>query len=169
MKRIRLMGMEKDKQSKSKFNKKYYALEHGTNSRLDEIQASILNVKLNFIKQYINRRRQIAKIYTDNLKYTDLTLPAEGDNNFHVYYQYVIAHPKRDKIIKKLLRKNISLSITYPYPIHIMKPYKRFFNKKYEKLSKTENFANQIFSLPTYPSIKDSEVNKIIKEINKLI
>ena len=50
-----------------------------------------------------------------------------------------------------------------------MKPYKRFFNKKYEKLSKTENFANQIFSLPTYPSIKDSEVNKIIKEINKLI
>jgi len=81
----------------------------------------------------------------------------------------VIAHPKRDKIIKKLLRKNISLSITYPYPIHIMKPYKRFFNKKYEKLSKTENFANQIFSLPTYPSIKDSEVNKIIKEINKLI
>ena len=85
MKRIRLMGMEKDKQSKSKFNKKYYALEHGTNSRLDEIQASILNVKLNFIKQYISRRRQIAKMYTDNFKYTDLILPAEGDNNFHVY------------------------------------------------------------------------------------
>jgi dTDP-4-amino-4,6-dideoxygalactose transaminase len=50
-----------------------------------------------------------------------------------------------------------------------MGPYKKFFKKKYEKLSKTESFANQIFSLPTYPSIKDSDVEKIIKEINKLI
>ena len=49
-----------------------------------------------------------------------------------------------------------------------MKPYRRFFQKKYEKLNKTENFANQIFSLPTYPSIKDNNVEKIIKEINKL-
>ncbi len=169
MKRIRLMGMENNKQSKSKFNKKYYAIEHGTNSRLDEIQASILNVKLNFIKHYISRRREIAKIYADNLKYTDLILPTEMDDNFHVYYQYVVAHFSRDKIIEKLLRKNISLSITYPYPIHIMRPYKKFFKKKYEKLSKTESFANQIFSLPTYPSIKDSDVEKIIKEINKLI
>ena len=65
--------------------------------------------------------------------------------------------------------KNIFLNITYPYPIHIMKPYKRFFKKKYEKLSKTESFANQIFSLPTYPSIKDNYVEKIISEVNKFI
>ena len=50
-----------------------------------------------------------------------------------------------------------------------MKPYKRFFRKKYEKLRKTDYFVNQIFSLPTYPSIKDSNIEKIIKEINKLI
>ena len=50
-----------------------------------------------------------------------------------------------------------------------MNPYKRFFKKKYEKLSKTESFANQIFSLPTYPSIKDNYVEKIISEINKFI
>lgn len=168
MKRIRFMGMENNIRSKSKFNKKYYAIEHGTNSRLDEVQASILNVKLNFIKYYISRRRQIAKIYNDNLKQTDLILPKEMDDNFHVYYQYVLAHDNRDKIIKKLLKKNIYLNITYPYPVHIMKPYRRFFQKNYEKLNKTENFANQIFSLPTYPSIKDSNVEKIIKEINKL-
>lgn len=167
MKRIRFMGMENNIRSKNKFNKKYYAIEHGTNSRLDEVQASILNVKLSFIKYYISRRRQIAKIYNDNLKQTDLILPKEMDDNFHVYYQYVLAHDNRDKIIKKLLKKNICLNITYPYPIHIMKPYKRFFKKKYEKLSKTESFANQIFSLPTYPSIKDNDVEKIIKEINK--
>ena len=169
MRRIRLMGMESNIRSKSKFNKKYYAIEHGTNSRLDEIQASILNVKLRFIKYYISRRRQIAKIYNDNLKQTDLVLPKEVHNNFHVYYQYVVAHDNRDQIIKKLLKKNIYLNIIYPYPIHKMQPYKRFFQKKYEKLRKTENFAKQIFSLPTYPSIKDSNIEKIIKEINQLI
>jgi len=168
MRRIRLMGMESNIRSKSKFNKKYYAVEHGTNSRLDEVQASILNVKLGFIKYYISRRRQIAKIYNDNLKQTGLVLPREMNDNFHVYYQYVVAHDNRDKIIKKLLKKNIYLNITYPYPIHKMRPYKIFFQKKYEKLSKTENFASQIFSLPTYPSIKDNSVEKIIKEINKL-
>ena len=168
MRRIRLMGMESNIRSKSKFNKKYYAVEHGTNSRLDEVQASILNVKLGFIKYYISRRRQIAKIYNDNLKQTGLVLPREMNDNFHVYYQFVVAHNNRDKIIKKLLKKNIYLNITYPYPIHKMRPYKIFFEKKYVKLSKTENFANQIFSLPTYPSIKDNNVEKIIKEINKL-
>ena len=75
----------------------------------------------------------------------------------------------RNKIIRQLLKKNISLSITYPYPVHIMKPYRSFFKKKYEKLSKTESFANQIFSLPTYPSIKDNYVEKIISEVNKFI
>ena len=169
MKRIRSMGMENNIKSKSKFNKKYYAIEHGTNSRLDEIQASILNVKLNYIKSYIKRRREIAKKYNKNLKKGKLAIPLEASNNFHVYYQYVVAHSNRDKIIHKLLKKNISLGITYPYPVHEMKPYKRFFNKKYEKLSKTKHFSKQIFSLPTYPSIKDSDVEKIIKEINKLI
>ena len=168
MRRIRLMGMESNIRSKSKFNNKYYAVEHGTNSRLDEVQASILNVKIGFIKYYIDRRRKIAKIYNDNLKQTGLILPKEMNDNFHVYYQYVVAHDKRNNIINKLLKKNIYLNITYPYPIHIMNPYKRFFKKKYEKLSKTESFANQIFSLPTYPSIKDNNVEKIIKEINKL-
>ena len=104
----------------------------------------------------------------NNLKQTDLVLPKEVHNNFHVYYQYVVAHDNRDQIIKKLLKKNIYLNIIYPYPIHKMQPYKRFFQKKYEKLRKTENFAKQIFSLPTYPSIKDNNVEKIIKEINKL-
>ena len=91
------------------------------------------------------------------------------DENFHVYYQYVVAHKNRNRIIKELLKKNIQLNITYPFPIHKMKPYKRFFRKKYEKLRKTDYFVNQIFSLPTYPSIKDSNIEKIIKEINKLI
>jgi len=163
------MGMESNKRSKNKYNRKYFALEHGTNSRLDELQASILNVKINFIEKFINRRRKIAEMYNENLKKTDLILPHVENNNFHVYYQYTVAHKNRNKIIKKLLRKNINLNITYPYPIHTMTPYKRFFNKKRDKLTKTNTNSKQIFSLPTYPSIKDSNIEKIIKEINQLI
>ena len=169
MRRFRLMGMESNKKSKNKYNKKYFALENGTNSRLDELQAAILNVKIKFIKKYINRRRQIAKIYYENLKKTDLILPHVEDNNFHVYYQYTVAHKYRDKIIKQLLRKNINLNITYPYPVHTMPPYKKFFNKNRDKLTKTDLTSKQIFSLPTYPSIKDNNLEKIIKEINLLV
>ena len=168
MRRIRYMGIESNNNSKSKFNKKYYAVEHGTNSRIDEIQASILNVKLKFIKSYIKRRREIAEMYNNNLNNRNLVLPKEAKNSFHVYYQYVVVHKNRKKILKKLKKKNIHLGIVYPFPVHKMKPYKRFFKEKYGKLRKTEFFSNHIFSLPTYPSIKDSDVKKIIKEVNKL-
>ena len=168
MRRIRYMGIESNNNSKSKFNKKYYAIEHGTNSRMDEIQASILNIKLKFIKSYIKRRREIARMYNNNLNKRNLILPKETEDSFHVYYQYVLAHKNRKKILKKLKKKNIHLGIVYPFPVHKMKPYKRFFKEKYGKLRKTEIFSNQIFSLPTYPSIKDSDIKKIIKEINKL-
>jgi dTDP-4-amino-4,6-dideoxygalactose transaminase len=162
------MGMETNIKSKNKFKKKYYAIEHGTNSRLDEVQASILNVKLNFIKNYINRTTEIAKIYSENLKNTELLLPKETNYNFHVFYQYVVRHSSRNRIIKSLIKKNIGISVVYPYPIHTMKPYRKFYNKKYKNLKNTEFFSNQIFSLPTYPGIKDSNIDTIIRALKKL-
>ena len=107
-------------------------------------------------------------MYNNNLNNRNLVLPKEAKNSFHVYYQYVVVHKNRKKILKKLKKKNIHLGIVYPFPVHKMKPYKRFFKEKYGKLRKTEFFSNHIFSLPTYPSIKDSDVKKIIKEVNKL-
>ena len=61
------------------------------------------------------------------------------------------------------------MNITYPYPVHTMPPYKKFFNKNRDKLTKTDLTSKQIFSLPTYPSIKDNNLEKIIKEINQLV
>ena len=128
-----------------------------------------MNVKLRYLKHYIKRRRQIAKIYNDNLKDKHIIKPKESKNNFHVYYQYVVAHKKRDVILKKLFKKKIFLNITYPYPVHKMIPYKKFFQIKSEKLLKTESFSKQIFSLPTHPDISNNNIKEIIKEINKLI
>ena len=166
MRRIRLMGMESSNLSKNKFNKKYYAVEHGTNSRIDEVQAAILNTKLNYINSYIKRRRQIAKIYSENLKKTDLILPKEIKGNFHVYYQYVVSYNKRNEMLSELAKKKIFLNITYPYPIHRMTAYRKLHKGR---LDKTESFANKIFSLPTYPSIENSVVEKILTNVKKII
>ena len=169
MKRIRFLGMEKKKMSSGHWNGKYYAVEHGTNSRLDEVHAAILLKKLPYLDEWINRRRQIGKRYNDELKNLDIELPLEHPNNKHAYYIFVVAHPDRDKIMSKLSKKNIHLNISYPWPIHVMDAYKHFVCSSCTCLTKTEEMAKKIFSLPMYPTLTDDEQGIVIKELKKLI
>ena len=169
MKRIRFLGMEKKKMSSGHWNGKYYAVEHGTNSRLDEVHAAILLKKLPYLDEWINRRRQIGKRYNDELKNLDIELPLEHPDNKHAYYIFVVAHPDRDKIMSKLSKKNIHLNISYPWPIHIMDAYKHFVCSSCTCLTKTEEMAKKIFSLPMYPTLTDDEQGIVIKELKKLI
>jgi len=161
IKKIRYMGINN--------KNKYYAETMGINSRLDDVQASILTFKLDRIKTFINKRRKIANIYNLGLKNTSLILPNELKNNLHVYYNYVVRHPKRDKILNYIKKNlNISLNIIYPYPIHKMKAYKN--NYKYnEKLINTERYSKEIFSLPLYPELKTKISYKIIRSIKKIL
>ena len=87
MKRIRFYGIETNNK-KNKFNNKYYANEHGINSRMDEIQATILNLKLPKVDSYIKKRKNLAKTYFEELKYTKLILPAVQRSNNHVYHLF---------------------------------------------------------------------------------
>lgn len=169
MKRIRFLGMEKKKMSSGHWNGKYYAVEHGTNSRLDEVHAAILLKKLPYLDEWINRRRQIGKRYNDELKNLDIELPLEHPDNKHAYYIFVVAHPDRDKIMSKLSKKNIHLNISYPWPIHIMDAYRHFVCSSCTCLTKTEEMAKKIFSLPMYPTLTDDEQGIVIKELKKLI
>ena len=91
--------------SSGHWNGKYYAIEHGTNSRLDEVHAAILLIKLKYLKKNILKRRKIAQIYKKELSNTKLKLPVENKNNSHAYYIYVVQHEHRDKIIKELQKK----------------------------------------------------------------
>ena len=168
MKRIRFYGIEQNNK-KNKFNNKYYANEHGTNSRISEIQSSILNLKLSHVNSWIKQRRKLAKIYTNELKDTSLKLPVENIDCKHVFHLYVVYHPKRDKIIKKLEEKNIHVNINYPFPIHKMKAYRNKALNKSNYLPITEKMANGIFSLPLYPKLKVSEVLKISKILRKIL
>ena len=81
--------------SSGHWNGKYYAIEHGTNSRLDELQAAILLKKLEYLDSWIDRRRSIAERYYKELKDTEIELPVEAPNNRHAYYVYVVAHNPR--------------------------------------------------------------------------
>ena len=169
MKRIRFLGMEKKKMSSGHWNGKYYAIEHGMNSRLDEVHAAILLKKFTYIDEWIERRREIANKYFEELKNTILELPMEHPDNKHAYYIYVVAHNDRDKIMSELEKKDIYLNISYPWPIHIMDAYKHFVSSDCNYLKKTEEMAKKIFSLPMYPTLTDQEQSIVIKELKLLI
>ncbi|MDC0469389.1 DegT/DnrJ/EryC1/StrS family aminotransferase, partial [Candidatus Pelagibacter sp.] len=126
IKRLRFYGIESFNK-RNKYYNKYYANENGFNSRIDEIQCSILNTKLDNIDQFINKRISLAEEYLKNLKKTDLVLPYKNSYNKHVYHLFTVFHPYRDKIIKLLNKKNVKTRIVYPYPIHKMKAYKKNF------------------------------------------
>jgi len=166
IKRIRFYGIETIENSK--FKNKYYANENGINSRLDEIQASILNFKLSKINSFINRRRNIAKIYKNNLLYTDIKLPKENKNCTHVYHLFTVYHRKAKLIKKKLEKLKIQTRSIYPYPIHKMKAYSKLINNK-KDLRNSEKKSRGIFCLPLYPELKNSEIFKIIKTLKKVI
>ena len=164
IRRLRFYGMEQIDNSKW-WNKKYFAVENGTNSRLSEIQAAILNIKIKYINTFIKKRREIAKMYDVGITNPKIIKPSQNKNNLHVYHLYVVANDHRDSILKKMKKHNISLGIQYPYPIHKMLAYK---NSSFKNLKNTEKFPKKIFSLPIYPMIEKSKIKKIINILNKI-
>ena len=155
LKKLRFYGMEKT----------YFSQIDGVNSRLDEVQAAILDYKLKKLNLYIKKRRAIAKRYNEELKNTNLVLPQEKKNYFHSYYLYVVRHENRDEIIKKLAKENIIVNISYPWPIHTMPPFKKY---KKTNMKVTNKVAKEIFSLPLYPELDAKKQSKVIKILNKI-
>ena len=147
-------------------SKLYYSDLHGINSRLDEVQAIILDFQLKILNSNIIKRRKIAHIYNDYLNKTDLILPSENKDNYHAYYVYVVRHKQRKMIMNHLRKNNIFCNISYPFPVHSMRGYKQYNNKNY-KLNVTNKYSKQIFSLPMYPELSDKKVERIIKVLKK--
>ena len=155
-KKLRKYGMKK----------MYYSEIHGINSRLDEVQAAILNFKLKKLNSDVKKRRRIAELYNKNIKCNELILPNENEKNYHSFYVYVVRHKRREKIMDYLKRNNIFCNISYPYPIHSMRGYKDL-NVKKNDLKITSKLSKEIFSLPMYPDLTDKNIEKVIKTLNK--
>jgi dTDP-3-amino-2,3,6-trideoxy-4-keto-D-glucose/dTDP-3-amino-3,4,6-trideoxy-alpha-D-glucose/dTDP-2,6-dideoxy-D-kanosamine transaminase len=147
---------------------KYYSEEHGYNSRLDEVHAKILTLKLKYLDSYVEKRRLLADNYRRLLGGSELILPEEAEGNSHAYYLYVVRHPRRDAIIEELKKHDIFLNISYPWPIHTMQGYVHLGYKKGD-LPVTEDLAKEIFSLPMYPTLIEADQERTCQAILKIL
>lgn len=143
--------------------KKYYHDLKGYNYRLEEMQASILRVKLKYLDQWTESRRKHAKKYNERID-SRLT-PREIEYSRHVYHVYAIRSNDREKLQKKLHVDGISTGIHYPIPVHLQKAWKELGYKRGD-FPHSEKAANEVLSLPMYAELTDEMIIQIVKGIN---
>ena len=147
------------------WKERYISSEVGMNTRLDELQAAILRVKLQYLDNDNEKRKIIAEMYYNKLNHLQLRLPVSMNNVEHVYHQYVIQSFKRNSLQDYLKREGIATSVHYPTPIHMQPAYASRLPIGIGGLEKTENVCKEILSLPIYPQMSNAKVNKVIEAI----
>ena len=145
-------------------SKKYYNEHIGFNSRLDEMQAAFLNIKLNVLTEYTSHKRNLASIYMKELK-KDFILPVVRKNEFDVFHIFAIRHQKRDELKKYLLEKNIQTEIHYPLAPHKQVAMKNILKRKSYPVS--EEIHRTILSLPCSFAHSENDVRNVIKAMNE--
>jgi dTDP-4-amino-4,6-dideoxygalactose transaminase len=146
-------------------SKKYHHKTIGINSRLDSIQAEVLNVKLKYLNDYNQARNKIAENY--NIAFStvkELLIPVLNKNSSHVFHQYTlkILNNKRDELMKYLDKKGIETRVYYPIPIHKQKAFCKYSNII---LSNTEELVTSCLSLPIHTEIENSSQKYIIDTV----
>lgn len=142
---------------------KYVCKFLGLNSRLDEIQAAILNVKLKYLNDDIRLRRNVAKFYTENICHSMVSIPLLEDWNSHVFHLFPILTPKRDELQNYLKENGVQTLIHYPIPPHKQQCFQQY---KYLSLPITERIHSEELSLPISPIISNEELDIVINLIN---
>lgn len=141
----------------------------GINSRLDGIQAAILSLKLPFLKKWTLRRIAIAAKYSEKLKHLpNIILPITKKNCVHVFHQYTIKYPERDKLQKYLENKKIFCTVNYPVALPFLKAYRHLNLNTYNFPNAKKN-QETLLCLPVYPELTEKEQNKIINAIKKFV
>jgi hypothetical protein len=144
--------------------KKYEHELIGINSRLDEIQATVLNIKLNYLDGWNDNRKKIAKKY-DQLLISAVAKQATAEKAKHCYHQYAIFVKNRSSFVNFLKNKKIDMAICYPRPLHLQKCF-RYLGYKKGDLPVSEKISNMIISLPIFPLMTVKEIDYVIKSIN---
>ncbi len=145
---------------------KYHNEILGVNSRLDEIQAALLSVKLSHYNEIRKEREAIAKRYLQDIKNESVILPAIRENAEHVWHLFVVRVENREKFQGYLKENEINTQIHYPIPPHLSEAY-RYLGYKEGDLPLTEQYANTVVSLPLYEGMTDEEMNYVIETINR--
>jgi aminotransferase EvaB len=156
---LRFYGMEET----------YYAERHGYNSRLDEVHAAILALKLPRIEGWISRRRDIAGRYRLGFSGSGLRMPTENSYGRHVYHLFVVETAgDRDATLQRIEARGLKCGVQYRWPIHLMRGYQDL-GYRAGQFPVAESKAGKIFSLPMYPHLKDEEVDEIIEVVRSEI
>ncbi len=145
-------------------HKKYHNVFIGINSRLDEIQAGILDIKLKFLDEDNQKRKEIAKYYRKNIKNSSIILPNIYAEDAHVWHLFVVRTKQRDNFQKYLLDNEIQTIIHYPIPPHKQECYKLWNNLSYPI---TEEIHKSVLSLPISPVMSDDEMRKVVEVVNE--
>lgn len=147
--------------------KRYYNEVIGINSRLDELQAALLRIKLQFLDKWNTERNEIAKIYLQELQNTgDIILPVTADKATHIYHLFVIRTQKRDALQEYLHKNGVQTVIHYPVPPHLQECYQHLGYKKGD-LPIAEEIADTCISLPIFAGMKENQIQYVCDNIKK--
>ncbi|EMY80667.1 glutamine--scyllo-inositol transaminase [Psychroflexus gondwanensis ACAM 44] len=147
-------------------HKKYHNNYVGLNRRLDELQAALLSVKLQYLNDWTQERKEIAETYNEILVGSNLILPKLASNADHVYHLYVVRTSKREELQEHLNNKGVGTLIHYPIPPHLQKAYKYLGYKKGD-FPIAEELANTSISLPLWVGLNTRQINSITSIINE--
>jgi len=147
---------------------RYYHDEIGYNSRLDEVQAAVLNVKFKRIDAFNAGRRRSAAHYNKLLAVPGIQVPREHAEGTHVYHQYTLRVRNRDDVKKRLDDAKVSSMIYYPVPLHLQAAY-RDLNMKAGSLPQAEQAAREVLSLPMYPELTEAQVQSVADAVKKAL
>lgn len=137
----------------------------GINSRLDEVQAAVLRVKLRHLDKWNERRRKIAKLYDELLEDTQTATPTERKHARHIYHLYVVRHKKRNKLQQYLQENKVQTLIHYPVPVHKQKAYVDLGYRS--RLPVSEKICEEILSLPVHPWLKQEEAEQVARNVHE--
>ena len=145
-------------------HKKYENLYKGVNSRLDEMQAAMLRVKLRYLDNEVEKRREIANYYLENIKNDKLILPIVRAQDNHVWHLFVVRTNKRDELQKYLLDNDIQTLIHYPIPPHKQEAYKEWNSESYPI---SEQIHDKVLSLPISSVQSFEDTKAVVKALNE--
>ncbi|HEY3165626.1 MAG TPA: DegT/DnrJ/EryC1/StrS family aminotransferase [Candidatus Binatia bacterium] len=139
---------------------KYRHEELGFNYRMDEMQGAILRVKLRYLEDWNAARSKIARYYINKLAATPVVLPSELPHRRHVWHLFVVRSPDRDKLRQELSKASIDTGLHYPIPLHLQRAY-RHLGYRQGDFPIAEQVARECLSLPIYPELEESEINRV--------
>ena len=146
------------------WKERYVSSVPGMNSRLDDIQAAVVRVKLAYLDQDNHTRKRLADLYRNELGGRDLVLPVQRTECSHVYHQFVVRIQNRDALREHMESHGIIASVLYPVPVHLQPAYRKC-RVSSAGLVETERAADQILCLPIYPELTEKAVARVIQAV----